>query len=81
MLYEVITISVFYFSFSPNGDGRRDTLPLSIRTSEESLWTGTLSAPAKAPAKNLRWNGKAEGFSWDATDDSGNPVADGTYVV
>ncbi len=80
-VYPSVEISAPYLAFSPNGDGRRDTLPLSIRTSEESLWTGTLSAPAKAPAKNLRWNGKAEGFSWDATDDSGNPVADGTYVL
>lgn len=79
--YPTIEISVPYLVFSPNGDGRRDTIPFTLRSSEEDLWTGSIAQAGKSPAKELRWNGTATSFAWDATDDSGNPVTDGTFTL
>ncbi len=80
-VYPTIEISAPYLIFSPNGDGRRDDLPITLRSSKEDLWTLSVAQPGKAAVRQLRWNGNAESFAWDATDDSGNKVADGAYAL
>ena len=77
--YPAIEISAPYTVFSPNGDSVRDTLPVAQKSSNEDLWTASIVSDKKTVVKMFTWNGEAKDFAWDATDDSGNPVADGTY--
>lgn len=79
-LFPTIEISAPYIVFSPNGDGKSDTLPVNQISSTEELWSATVTNERKAVVKNLNWKGAAANFVWDATDDSGNKVADGKYA-
>lgn len=78
--FPLIEISSPYILFSPNGDGNRDTLKINQISSIEDQWNGSLLATDKSAVKTWVWNGKAENFIWDATDNSGNPVKDGEYL-
>ncbi len=81
--YPEVTISAPYTLFSPNGDGNKDTIPLSIISSDEELWTATITANANNEVvKSLSWNTRVPGgsFSWDGTDEAGNVALDGSYT-
>lgn len=78
-VFPTVEISTPYVAFSPNGDLSRDDLPVTQRSSAEDLWTATILNDRKAIVKSYSWNGQAASFGWDATDDSGNRVADGAY--
>jgi len=78
--FPTIEISAPYVLISPNGDGNRDTLTVTQKSSTESQWNATITNDKKAVVKTYAWNGNAENFVWDATDDSGNKVPDGTYT-
>lgn len=73
------TISTEFTLFSPDGDGRRDVLPVSQKTSEETLWEGEIRDKAGTVVRSLYWKTRAEGFSWDGRDDNGNLMPDGPY--
>jgi hypothetical protein len=73
------TVSAEYALFSPDGDGRRDLLPIRQKTSPETLWEGEVRNRAGAAIRSWFWKGQAEDFSWDGRDDAGNPAADGDY--
>ena len=70
-------------SFSPNGDGYRDTVALTATTSEP----GSLAAAVRdASGATLRtWSVNSSGaptrVTWDGRDASGSIVADGRYVI
>ncbi len=81
--FPVVTVSTPYTLFSPNNDGNKDEIPLSIQTSDEELWTATITADAnKQVVKSLSWNIRVPGalFNWDGTDEAGNVVLDGSYT-
>jgi len=78
--FPTVEISAPYVLISPNGDGNRDTLPVTQKSSTESQWNGTITNDKKAVVKTYSWNGNAESFVWDTTDDSGNKVPDGAYT-
>lgn len=78
--YPSVEISAPWIVFSPNGDGNRDLLPVTQKSTHEDLWTANLVSAKGAVVKSWRWNGQAGNFEWDATDDSGNRVADGGYT-
>ena len=82
-----------YRLFSPDGDGRRDTLPITHAVDEELLWSAqiVLVAPdepepgnaLKAPGRVVRsvtWDGTPTDIEWDGQDGSGAPAPDGTYT-
>ncbi len=75
-----IEISAPFALFSPNGDGNRDSLPVTQRSSKEELWTGTITGERNTAVKKITWRGEAGNFEWNATDTTGNRVADGTYT-
>jgi flagellar hook assembly protein FlgD len=79
-VFPSIEVTAPYLVISPNGDGRKDTLPIANVSSKEELWTAQIVSDKKAIAKTFRWNGAAQNLEWDATDDSGNRVADGNYA-
>ncbi|MDR1230779.1 MAG: cell envelope biogenesis protein OmpA, partial [Spirochaetaceae bacterium] len=77
-----------YTVFSPNGDGRRDSLPLGVMTTGTDMWEASIvsvsttaanQAADAAPVKTWSWTGAAPEITWDGTDDNGNTVANGTY--
>jgi flagellar hook assembly protein FlgD/outer membrane protein OmpA-like peptidoglycan-associated protein len=76
-----------YTVFSPNGDGRRDTLPLGVRTTGTDMWEASIISVAGAnagttgapPVRAWNWTGAAPEITWDGTDENGNIAANGTY--
>ena len=65
--------------FSPDGDGRFDTLRIRQSTSEEKLWKGEVLTSGGEVVRTEYWEGEAEDFRWDGRDENGNRVADGAY--
>ncbi|MDC7233359.1 MAG: OmpA family protein [Spirochaetales bacterium] len=66
--------------FSPDGDGNKDTFPVSQSGSEEALWHAVIEDQSGTPRKS--WtieNGSPEDFIWDGKDDNGSIVRDGVY--
>jgi flagellar hook assembly protein FlgD/outer membrane protein OmpA-like peptidoglycan-associated protein len=76
------TVNAAYAVFSPNGDGRRDVLPLGVVTSGNDAWEAVIaSKPVPAtPIKTWEWTGAAPEITWDGTDANGNMAADGAYT-
>lgn len=79
-VFPSIEVSAPYTLFSPNRDGNRDVLKVSQSSSQEELWTGVISTGNNTVVQTRTWRGKADGFEWTATDDTGNLVADGMYT-
>jgi gliding motility-associated-like protein len=65
--------------FSPEGDGRRDTISIVQGSSNEQNWEGVIYNKANKKVVSFYWKGKAEPFSWDGTDAEGNIAPDGIY--
>ncbi len=80
--YPEVTLSAPYTLFSPNNDGKRDSIPLTIQSSTEELWTATITANTNNEVvKSLSWNGVVpSSFNWDGTDEAGNVALDGFYT-
>ena len=66
--------------FSPDGDGRNDTVEVMQSGTEERLWTGTLTNSSGETVRRLQWRGTVRNFVWDGTDESGEAMPDGTYI-
>lgn len=66
--------------FSPNGDGRFDTLAiLHVTASSEDQWIGRILDSGGASVAEYRWEGVPEDIVWDGRDVTGNPLPDGGY--
>jgi flagellar hook assembly protein FlgD len=65
--------------FSPNGDGRLDTIKIEQSSSGEELWVANIYDAEGGSVRSSFWKGKVESWVWDGRDESGNVVADGTY--
>ncbi|MBB6481337.1 gliding motility-associated C-terminal domain-containing protein [Spirochaeta isovalerica] len=65
--------------FSPDGDGKSDSISINQTTSTEPVWKGAIVNQSGNSVKTHQWNDKAFSFSWDGLDDSGNPAPDGLY--
>jgi flagellar hook assembly protein FlgD len=76
-----IELSVPYTVFSPDGDGNRDNVPVTVKSSKEEKWTAAVLNSKNQTVKSYSWTGTVPAFAWDGTDDSGNKVADGTYKM
>ena len=75
-----VSVSSGYTLFSPDGDDRRDLLPVIQESSEEGLWEGIFyPTDSSKPARSFFWKGRAVDFAWDARDNDGNTVPDGSY--
>lgn len=76
-----IEISVPYTVFSPDGDGNRDGVPVTVKSSSEDKWTAKVVDAKGQAVKSYQWQGSVPDFEWDGTDDSGNKVSDGLYKL
>ncbi len=75
----IAAISATYRLFSPNGDGRKDAVPIMQETSAEDRWLGEVVDAAGRSVRTYEWSGRAPSFGWDGKDNSGNVVPDGVY--
>ncbi|MDR1901385.1 MAG: OmpA family protein [Treponema sp.] len=77
------TLSSAYTIFSPNGDGRQDTIPLDILTQGNDDWAAVITDARGAVVRNWSWTGRPPStpLVWNGTDQAGNRAADGTYTV
>ncbi len=68
--------------FSPNNDGNKDTLKLSLEGSDEDLWEGLMRDINGNAVAHFKWeNGSPETFDWGGTNDNGTLVPDGVYSL
>ncbi|UCF95898.1 MAG: gliding motility-associated C-terminal domain-containing protein [Spirochaetaceae bacterium] len=75
-----VELSYAYAVFSPNGDGRRDTLTINQRHStEEERWDGEFQNAAGSVVRSLNWSGRLSDFNWEGGNDSGTVSPDGKY--
>jgi outer membrane protein OmpA-like peptidoglycan-associated protein/flagellar hook assembly protein FlgD len=72
-------ISADFTLFSPDGDGRRDALPVEQESSEETLWTGEIINENGNTVRSFFWKGETGNFRWDGKGEAGNVVPDGVY--
>lgn len=74
------SVSVQFDTFSPNGDGQRDTVRVTQQTSEEDLWVGTVLNEGGTEVFAVEWSGQAPSLIvWDGTDPDGEKLEDGVY--
>lgn len=65
--------------FSPNGDGRKDSLPFTLRTPGKDSWTAEILNAANTSLRQWKWTGQAPNIEWDGNDRVGNLAPDGRY--
>ena len=75
--YAVISADIRLFS--PDGDGRRDTIALFQSTEEAEQWTGTLTNSSGVIVFARDWGRRAVSIDWDGRSTDGTTVPDGLY--
>ncbi len=77
-----VKLSPEYVLFSPDGDGRKDSVPVAVESSSEDKWVATVTNAQNQTVWSKVYSGKIpSNFEWNGTDNSGNKVADGTYTI
>lgn len=84
-----VEVSLESAIFSPDGDGRKDTLKIATTNStKETEWLAQIleSGGKNSVVKTFEWNGFFAGkqnsnFEWDGSTDNGNKAADGKYSL
>ncbi len=67
--------------FSPDGDGNRDVLELSILAAEEDYWEGSIqNAAGERVHAYLWWGAPPSQVEWNGLGPGGGPLPDGDYV-
>ncbi len=75
------TVTANYTVFSPNGDGKKDTITFYQDTSVEDTWTGAIYDAQGKKVKSYSWVRTADPkVVWDGRGDDGLLVPDGTYT-
>jgi flagellar hook assembly protein FlgD/flagellar motor protein MotB len=74
-------ISAPYTVFSPNGDGRRDSLPFAVSTVGNDEWEALITDARGRTVRTWNWTGQAPALEWDGADQAGNKAADGVYQL
>ena len=75
-----ISLSADYKLFSPNDDGRKDTVSISQDSSNEQLWEAKISGPEGNTIVETYWKGEAGTFTWNGKNENGKTLDDGTYT-
>lgn len=65
--------------FSPNGDGRKDSITIKQDSDAGDTWEGRIVDAAGKTVRAYTWKDKAADFAWDGSDAQGNRVPDGSY--
>ncbi|RLW68220.1 MAG: hypothetical protein B6D68_04130 [spirochete symbiont of Stewartia floridana] len=75
----MIEINVTDRLFSPDGDGQKDALIISQRSSEEESFNASLYDINGQEVLSWVWAEALEPIEWNGTDESGNALPDGAY--
>ncbi len=75
-----ISLKADYLLFSPDGDGRKDSVKIIQSSPDKELWKGEITDSKGNIVKTVFWKNGVTDFSWDGTDTAGNLVPDGTYT-
>jgi flagellar hook assembly protein FlgD/outer membrane protein OmpA-like peptidoglycan-associated protein len=75
----VIRLSAEDRLFSPNGDGRKDSLRIVQDSDPGDNWEGRIVDARNQSVRSWTWNDRAVNFEWNGTDTQGRTVADGVY--
>jgi outer membrane protein OmpA-like peptidoglycan-associated protein/flagellar hook assembly protein FlgD len=75
-------LSAPFTLFSPNGDGRRDSIPIQVTTGGNDEWNAVITGSGNNIIRSWNWTGRvpAVPLHWDGTDEAGNTAADGSYT-
>ncbi len=65
--------------FSPDGDGRSDTITITQRSVPGDDWAGTMKDSAGMVVRSWSWQGEAKDLVWDGRNANGTVVPDGFY--
>ena len=76
----ILELSAPYRLFSPDGDGERDTVTISQRSSVEDRWVGVIEDSAGVVVFRDVWPGALRSFTWNGRDFTGEVVPDGDYT-
>lgn len=77
-----VTAQVPYDYFSPDGDKVQDTIPVTLKDStNEKKWTAEVRNSKDKTVKTYSWSGSQPSFTWDGTNNSGNPCDNGKYSI
>jgi len=68
-----------FMLFSPNGDRRKDELPVTIKTSGDDEWEATMLNRNGAVLAGWKWKSAAPTIAWNGKDSAGNTVPNGSY--
>jgi flagellar hook assembly protein FlgD/flagellar motor protein MotB len=74
-------LSAPYTVFSPNGDGRRDSITFTVSTGGDDEWEARITGAGGQDVRTWNWTGPAPALSWDGTDQAGNSAPDGVYQL
>ena len=73
------TVSLSRSIFSPNGDGRADTVELTQSSVYGDRWSGQIISETGKIVRTWEWYPMLADVIWDGKDQSGKIVSDGTY--
>lgn len=65
--------------FSPDGDGRKDSVIFRQDSGQAESWTGRILDEEGATVREYQWQERLADLAWDGSDAAGNTVDDGTY--
>lgn len=74
-----IEVGAGYTLFSPDGDGRKDTITIVQTSVPGDTWEGAVVNRDGMVIRSWLWKDQAASFDWDGTDAEGNKVPDGAY--
>jgi len=75
-------VSFEYTVFSPNNDGRKDTLPIRVTSSKEDRWKAEVRNKEGKVVAQGEWQDRLpEVFYWTGQDEKGNLLPDGVYTI
>ena len=75
-----IKLATDYLLFSPDGDGKKDSVVISQRSEGSEQWRGEILDSEGNTVKTVFWKNKVTNFLWDGSDTAGNIVKDGAYT-
>lgn len=73
------TVNLSRAIFSPNGDGRADTVEITQSSVYGDRWNGQISSEAGKIVRTWEWYPMLADIVWDGKDQNGKLVPDGVY--
>jgi len=73
------TIRISAAIFSPNGDGRSDTVDIIQESVPGDAWQGQIVSSSDKIVRHWTWDRQIESITWDGRNQTGTPVPDGMY--